>query len=470
MQSHDPYGMDKYITQPNLRLRQVSPDKYIEIHGVDANGIYEQYKKQCTIRAAVIRGDPRGKFQPLLVAQSLYDCGKYNEALTTLKQSVGDPQVDQKQSAALQEKSLKRIKESQSLCYDMQEIHEQCSQNSLVNFGDYVSPKITRTNNKQFGNHFIANDNIKIGELIIFEKNVILYKVVNPTVGCTQLLYTMTDYELDKFASKYVGGDFDDKMQKNLFSIGYNGDDSIEGFYPQATYINHSCDNNVYRFFAANMIGIVACKNIQKGDQIFISYYRPAEMSREDILSLGRKYDFKCKCSYCTNINNPIITKFPYIVQQLQGVIPTPTQLINDSQTGIKFLKELKTLKQQNIGSQYYEMLGAMTASSVSFNPNSEQVIETVLDYFNEIGMPQNDNNFSNMKYILDVNSLLIFYSLIMAYHSTKQYDKFIQTLILAYNYYNMATAGLTNFYRDSVEELLKYHRYRRFIALFKTK
>ncbi|CAL5970258.1 SET_domain-containing protein [Hexamita inflata] len=461
--------MERYITQPNLRLRQVDHG-YLEIHGVDVNGIYEQYKKQCSIRAAIVRGDARAPFSPLLIAQSLYDSGKYKESLVTLQQCLGNPKIDQELTQKLQEQNIRRIQESSTLCYDLEEIHNQCSQNNFINFGDYICPKLTLTNNKTFGNHFIANDNIKIGELLVFEKLVILYKQVNYDVGCTQLLTTMQDSELDQFSTKYVGKDLQDKLQKNMFQIGWNGDVSIEGFYPQTSYFNHSCDNNAIRFFAGNMIAAVASKNICKGDQIFLSYYSPTEMDRQELLALNTRYDFKCKCGYCSNINNPVIKKFPQIVYKLQEVMPTPSQFVNDAQIGVTFLKEIKSLKQLNIGSQYYEMLGAITASSVAFNNKSEQIIDVVQDFFNEIGMPKDDYNFDNMHYLVEVNALLIFYSLLLAYHKTKQYYKFYKCLILAYNYWNMSTGGLIDFYRASTEELLKYHMYGRFISALRKK
>ena len=47
----------------------------------------------------------------------------------------------------------------------------------------------------------------------------------------------------------------------------------VSSLYPTVSFLNHTCMSNSNFFFIGNFIFVIACQDIQEGDEILVSYY-----------------------------------------------------------------------------------------------------------------------------------------------------------------------------------------------------
>merc|ERR1711994_1199987 len=106
----------------------------------------------------------------------------------------------------------------------------------------------------------------------------------------------------NKIRSVYIA--INDRMNNFYFRpIG-------SAIYPNFALVNHSCDQNTYKYFAGNKLVVVASKNISVGEEVTENYFPMAQViPRPERRSwLSQHYWFDCLCSACqTNI--PTIEK-----------------------------------------------------------------------------------------------------------------------------------------------------------------
>ncbi|XP_033215333.1 SET and MYND domain-containing protein 4-like [Belonocnema kinseyi] len=114
-------------------------------------------------------------------------------------------------------------------------------------------------------------------------------------------------------------------VHMNLYRIRRNSfNDSIAfGMYPVFNLLNHSCACNTLSYDDKKRNKILrACKNIKKGEQIFVSYntFQVIEMTVEERqkFMLQNKF-FKCKCDIC-------VRNYKYKCE-LKGVLKLPAHL-----------------------------------------------------------------------------------------------------------------------------------------------
>ena len=49
--------------------------------------------------------------------------------------------------------------------------------------------------------------------------------------------------------------------------------------YPTLCLLNHSCDNNVYKYFAGDTVVVIAHKNILEGEEVTEEYFPSVQVS-----------------------------------------------------------------------------------------------------------------------------------------------------------------------------------------------
>lgn len=187
----------------------------------------------------------------------------------------------------------------------------------------YISDKIKLVTNDQFGSHFIALKDIEANELLTTETpiivvhgqkwNMALYKILSTPSIKSQMneLYprnvkdmrnfTWRDYptfDIYEYVRNLVNPEevalYYNKMIKNCFRT------SIFDIcvYYNTSFFNHSCCPNakVVSDPLTNEASCYSTININKGEQIFISYL-PGEDIRT--LDLTNTWGFACKCNKC---------------------------------------------------------------------------------------------------------------------------------------------------------------------------
>lgn len=113
----------------------------------------------------------------------------------------------------------------------------------------------------------------------------------------------------------------------NAVAIGEDGEDGEEAgsaVFRTFSYINHSCDPNVFGMFSTetNRQTLYAGRYIKRGQQILISYFGDNEdfMTREQRLEETRRdWGFKCRCKVCmeSHITDPRHEKMGLLKKEL---------------------------------------------------------------------------------------------------------------------------------------------------------
>ena len=73
------------------------------------------------------------------------------------------------------------------------------------------------------------------------------------------------------------------------------------GLFPTLCLLNHSCDNNVYKYFAGNTVVVIAHKNILEGEEVTEEYFPSVQVFPKDQrrIWLMEHYWFDCQCYAC---------------------------------------------------------------------------------------------------------------------------------------------------------------------------
>ena len=221
--------------------------------------------------------------------------------------------------------------------YNFYDLLKMEQKNFKLDCADYYSHKITLDYNDKMGILIKANDHIKKGELIIAEKAVytinVLSKSINKDTG------KKGDIEDDILTYNYLLEEFkkhpNDCKKLNLLYNGINGNLDLEkrfedidepitqdkltiilknrhtnrrcvyfpieisrGLFFISSFFNHSCDNNVCYEGIGDFIFCFAIKDINKGDELTISYISSSENYNKRKEKLDN-WGIICKCNYC---------------------------------------------------------------------------------------------------------------------------------------------------------------------------
>ena len=73
------------------------------------------------------------------------------------------------------------------------------------------------------------------------------------------------------------------------------------GLFPTLCLLNHSCDNNVYKYFAGDTVVVIAHKNILEGEEVTEEYFPSVQAFPKDQrrIWLMEHYWFDCQCYAC---------------------------------------------------------------------------------------------------------------------------------------------------------------------------
>ena len=214
----------------------------------------------------------------------------------------------------------------------------------------FNSNLIQESYNTTKGNHYIAKENIKEGTLLIVEIPLIsIYDEEIKKFSSTFEKLQKMGFSQNELALEILLTNFKDRIEFNeekkylidkmgqlssfelknttkskeerMKSFEYNEDNirdiistnailtlrndrkkiaPIElcyGLYIKSSFFNHSCEPNCFYYGIANLLIVKAIKNINKGEELTVSYIepKPAYMRKNELL----KWEFNCECKYC---------------------------------------------------------------------------------------------------------------------------------------------------------------------------
>ena len=222
----------------------------------------------------------------------------------------------------------------------------------LDNYGDYINPKLEIQFEKNKGIKLIANENIKIGELILVEK-ALFFKEDKNEVGrinkpnlkpldCSEpsltrdidffnkLAEEVSKYPLDneKFYYLYDGKNLNEDINQrkkymenqengkirlnrdkvinvifnNKYQIGRNFifyNSISNGIWGYASLFNNDCSPNTTYLGIGNFFISFSIKEIKKGEEITCRYDNSSLTYKGRQEKLLKYWGFKCKCHLC---------------------------------------------------------------------------------------------------------------------------------------------------------------------------
>ena len=72
-----------------------------------------------------------------------------------------------------------------------------------------------------------------------------------------------------------------------------------DGLWPQASYINHSCNSNAFRAFIGDVMIVRATRDLVQGAEISFWYFNPSRLGTTELQKMFRNWDFECDCAIC---------------------------------------------------------------------------------------------------------------------------------------------------------------------------
>lgn len=119
------------------------------------------------------------------------------------------------------------------------------------------------------------------------------------------------------------------------------------GLWVQASYINHSCINNVQRAFIGDMMIVRATCDLEAGTEILFCYDTPMEKTREVFRDKLWKWGILCECAFCSDdlSTAPIVLKKR---EKLREVISEELSEVNKSSGDDEMQKVERLLGQLN--------------------------------------------------------------------------------------------------------------------------
>lgn len=174
------------------------------------------------------------------------------------------------------------------------------------------------------------------------------------------------------------------KLSLNSFTIHSHLDEPIGlGIFVPNNYINHSCDPNSRIIFIGRFQRVFSLKEIQKGEEITISYCQKFD-SQENIQKfLLENYLFKCKCTRCQAKENSLPLRVFEILNALgekQTALGEKLKLFEEIMSYQKINEEIKakafgeiSLAQINCG-KYEEAYNTLKKYAKCFEKQTEEV------------------------------------------------------------------------------------------------
>jgi len=154
------------------------------------------------------------------------------------------------------------------------------------------------------GEGIIANKDIPYGSLIFVEKPIIYCRKISKLSiyeNMREQFYHLPPFEQILFLSLHDASSKDEsKTLEGIFDTNkLSLCDCEVAICLMISKFNHSCKASVAHAYAAPFIRVYATRNIQKGEELCISYGGKFQTLRKRMQYLQNNWKFQCNCSLC---------------------------------------------------------------------------------------------------------------------------------------------------------------------------
>ncbi|KAI1425732.1 hypothetical protein F5Y12DRAFT_795673 [Xylaria sp. FL1777] len=194
-----------------------------------------------------------------------------------------------------------------------------------------------------------ANRSISKGEVLMVRAPTLIAQtdgIVELEVGVRDRMYDFAISQLpknrrDAFLGQ-MGRDIHDRINTNAFQFFVHGADEKGtrhlGAYPDVAKFNHDCRPNVHYRITDTTITAVAARDIQKGEELAISYvdiFLPSRKRKERIRSWG----FECACALCQGPKNETAASDKRLrrIEQLKNDLNNFQEMKVTAETGVEY-------------------------------------------------------------------------------------------------------------------------------------
>ncbi|CAL6095362.1 SET_domain-containing protein [Hexamita inflata] len=246
-------------------------------------------------------------------AQAYYNVGKLEECEQVVLELQKNDMVTKAVKRLQQNIEIQKLQISEGK-YDFKSMVEEAKENFVVKCQNYVNPniEIREAGNKRFG--YFAKSKIEMGTKLMVEK---AFLIADQMQMFKQLLVKveLKDFQISQYQA-LKGGDIslsflnlEQKYSKNGFSAFPKLEDEFRKDSPKwklevlvlgSCTINHSCLPNAYWYFIGDVQFIIAQRQIEENEQIFLQYVDPLQVTfikQPD--EIRRAFGFECECENC---------------------------------------------------------------------------------------------------------------------------------------------------------------------------
>ncbi|KAI0479620.1 hypothetical protein F4859DRAFT_529787 [Xylaria cf. heliscus] len=194
-----------------------------------------------------------------------------------------------------------------------------------------------------------ANRSIAKGEVLMVRTPTLVTQVealADLEVGVRDMMYDVAMARLpknrrDAFLAQ-MGRDVHDRIDTNAFQFFVHGagekGTSHLGCYPDIAKINHDCRPNVHYRITNATITTIASRDIQRGEELTVSYvdvFLPSRERKQRIQSWG----FECACTLCQGPKNETIAsdKRLHRIKQLKADLNNFKEMKVTAETGVEY-------------------------------------------------------------------------------------------------------------------------------------
>ncbi|KAF1960971.1 SET domain-containing protein 5 [Byssothecium circinans] len=163
------------------------------------------------------------------------------------------------------------------------------------------------------------------------------------------------------------GGVFLGIAKTNALPLGAGDDVALGGIFLEASRINHACMSNAQNTWneALGKLMIHACKDIEEGEEITISYLSKMETHAKRQQELRDTFGFECRCAMCevepekrqeSDARIAEIARLDALVGDGMSIIQTPLSCLHNAEKMLRLLEELGCTDAR-IAGVYYDAL-----------------------------------------------------------------------------------------------------------------
>ncbi|CAL6062147.1 SET_domain-containing protein [Hexamita inflata] len=344
----------------------------------------QKYWLQLKSNVALINEYNASKQPSVAVSKAFFYLDEIDSAISVLNEIQSKESEDYKKWKQILEETISQNIQGK---FNWKQMITEAKNDQPITFHKYQNSQLEEFSDEEFGRGVRATADIPIGTILFAERAFLL--------GDEDFMFQQLKLKQDicKSVSQYLqlnGGstlsreDLKSKFSRNSFGMSLllqNGlicEQQMEtAFVLTPALINHSCIPNCNWYFLGDVQFMVSTMRIQKGEQVFTSYFHPSQSSyqlKQQYLQNG--YKFTCKCKFCANSSDSLLKQLDTIKIQIN-------QLILEAETaGCKSQTAQNTIiKIQSIIKQTQTLFKSQNANALLYTYSDLSYVQSILNH-----------------------------------------------------------------------------------------